>query len=47
MYRAGVPIIAGTDTMNPQCFPGLGIHDELAQLVDAGLSPLAALQAAT
>jgi imidazolonepropionase-like amidohydrolase len=33
--------------MNPQCFPGFGIHDELAQLVDAGLSPLAALQAAT
>jgi imidazolonepropionase-like amidohydrolase len=47
MYRAGVPILAGTDAMNPQCFPGFGIHDELAQLVDAGLSPLAALQAAT
>ena len=44
---AGVPILAGTDTMNPQCFPGFGIHDELALLVDAGLSPLAALQAAT
>ncbi len=47
MHRAGVPILAGTDTMNPQCFPGFGIHDELALLVDAGLSPLAALQAAT
>jgi len=47
MYRSGVPILAGTDTMNPQCFPGFGIHDELALLVDAGLSPLAALQAAT
>ena len=47
MYRAGVPILAGTDTMNPQCFPGFGIHDELALLIDAGLSPLAALQAAT
>jgi imidazolonepropionase-like amidohydrolase len=47
MYRAGVPILAGTDTMNPQCFPGFGIHDELALLVDAGLSPFAALQAAT
>jgi imidazolonepropionase-like amidohydrolase len=47
MYRAGVPILAGTDTMNPQCFPGFGIHDELALLVDAGLSSLAALQAAT
>ena len=47
MYRAGVPLLAGTDTMNPQCLPGFGIHDELALLVDAGLSPLAALQAAT
>ena len=47
MYQAGVPILAGTDTMNPGCFPGFGIHDELALLVEAGLSPLAALQAAT
>jgi imidazolonepropionase-like amidohydrolase len=47
MYKSGVPILAGTDTMNPQCFPGFGIHDELALLVDAGMSPLAALQAAT
>jgi len=46
-HRASLPILAGTDTMNPQCFPGFGIHDELALLVDAGLSPLAALQAAT
>jgi imidazolonepropionase-like amidohydrolase len=47
MYQSGVPILAGTDTMNPHCFPGFGIHDELALLVDAGMSPLAALQAAT
>jgi imidazolonepropionase-like amidohydrolase len=47
MNRAGVPILAGTDAMNPECFPGFSLHDELALLVDAGLSPLAALQAAT
>jgi len=47
MYRAGVPILAGTDAMNPNCFPGFSLHDELALLVDAGLPPLAALQAAT
>jgi imidazolonepropionase-like amidohydrolase len=47
MYRAGVRILAGTDSMNPQCYPGFGIHDELALLVDAGLPPLAALEAAT
>jgi imidazolonepropionase-like amidohydrolase len=47
MYKAGVPILAGTDAMNPRCFPGFSIHDELALLVEAGLPPLAALQAAT
>jgi imidazolonepropionase-like amidohydrolase len=47
MYRAGVPILAGTDTMNPGCSPGIGLHDELGLLVEAGLSPMAALQAAT
>jgi len=47
MYRAGVPLLAGTDTMNPQCFPGFSIHEELALLVDAGLPPMAALQTAT
>lgn len=47
MHRAGVSILAGTDTMNPQCFPGFGLHDELALLVEAGMSPMAALQAAT
>lgn len=47
MYRAGVPILAGTDDLNPRCFPGFSIHDELALLVDAGLPPLAALQTAT
>ncbi len=47
MYRAGVPLLAGTDTMNPHCFPGFGIHDELALLVEAGLPPLAAIQTAT
>ncbi|HLK66746.1 MAG TPA: amidohydrolase family protein [Bryobacteraceae bacterium] len=47
MYRAGVKLLAGSDALNPECFPGFGIHDELALLVDAGLPPLAALQIAT
>ncbi len=47
MNRAGVSLLAGTDAMNPECFPGFGIHDELALLVEAGLTPLEALQAAT
>jgi imidazolonepropionase-like amidohydrolase len=47
MQRAGVDILAGTDTGNPYCFPGFSLHDELGWLVDAGLTPMQALQAAT
>lgn len=48
LARAGVPILAGTDVADyPLLFPGFSLHDELARLVDAGLTPLAALQAAT
>ena len=47
LFRAGVPMLAGTDTGNPFCFPGFSLHDELALLVEAGLSTLGALQAAT
>ena len=47
MSRAGVPILAGTDTGNPFCFPGFSLHDELALLVIAGLTPVEALRSAT
>lgn len=47
MFHTGVPMMAGTDAMNPYCFPGFGLHDELALLVESGLTSLAALQAAT
>jgi imidazolonepropionase-like amidohydrolase len=47
MRRAGVDIIAGTDTPNPYVYPGFSLHDELALLVKAGLTPMEALQAAT
>ncbi len=47
MYRAGVPILAGTDFPNPYVYPGASLHDELALLVKAGLTPAAALRAAT
>jgi hypothetical protein len=47
LFRAGVPMLAGTDVGNPYCFPGFSLHDELALRVEAGVSPLAALQAAT
>jgi transposase InsO family protein len=47
MHRARVGFLAGTDTRNPYCFPGFSLHDELALLVQAGLTATEALQAAT
>ena len=47
MQRAGVGILAGSDTPFPFCVPGFSLHDELELLVAAGLSPLEALQSAT
>lgn len=47
MQLAGVGILAGTDTPFPFCVPGFSLHDELELLVEAGLSPLEALQSAT
>jgi len=49
MHRAGVPIMAGTDTawLDPFTYAGFSLHDELALLVRAGLTPAEALQAAT
>lgn len=44
---AGVPILAGTDAGNPGTAHGLSLHRELEMLVQAGLSPIAALTAAT
>jgi imidazolonepropionase-like amidohydrolase len=47
MHAAGVPLLAGTDPPVRGVFPGFSLHDELELLVQAGLRPLQALQAAT
>jgi imidazolonepropionase-like amidohydrolase len=49
LQQAGVLIFAGTDAgfLNSFDYPGIGLHDELALLVKAGLTPLQALQAST
>ncbi len=47
MRQADVPVLAGTDLGTTYLFPGFSLHDELALLVDAGLTPMQALQAAT
>lgn len=44
---AGVPIGAGTDTPIGRAIPGYSLHTELERLVDAGLTPLEAIEAAT
>jgi hypothetical protein len=47
MHRAGVRILAGTDSSIPYVIQGFSLHDELQWLVKAGLSPLEALRSAT
>jgi Amidohydrolase family len=44
---ADVGLLVGTDAMNTGVVPGFSAHDELADLVAAGLSPWEALHAAT
>jgi len=48
MHHAGVPYMAGTDAApGVYIMPGFSLHDELANLVEAGFTPMEALQAAT
>lgn len=46
-HASGVAVMAGSDSIDAYVTHGFGLHDELAQLVSAGLSPLQALRAAT
>lgn len=45
--EAGVTILAGTDVGNPGVVAGASLHGELELLVEAGLTPIEALEAAT
>jgi imidazolonepropionase-like amidohydrolase len=49
MHAAGVPVYAGSDAgpFNSYVYPGWSLHEELAALVEAGLTPLEALRSAT
>jgi imidazolonepropionase-like amidohydrolase len=47
LFDAGLLIAAGTDAPYPGVFQGEGLHHELELLVEAGLSPLDAITAAT
>ena len=47
LKNAGVKLLAGTDMPQAFVYPGFSLHDELELLVQAGLTPLEALRAAT
>ena len=47
MHRAGVRLLAGSDSLDRCVFPGSSLHYELRELVAAGLTPQEALQTAT
>jgi imidazolonepropionase-like amidohydrolase len=47
MHKAGVAIMAGSDFSDWALVPGVDLHNELALLVEAGFTPMEALQAAT
>jgi imidazolonepropionase-like amidohydrolase len=49
MHRAGVPLLAGSDFTEASVgvLPGADLHQDLAFMVEAGLTPLEAIQTAT
>jgi hypothetical protein len=47
LFRSGVSLLVGTDAPVAFCPPGFAIHQELALLVESGVTPAAALQMAT
>jgi imidazolonepropionase-like amidohydrolase len=47
LHHAGVPLLVGSDSLDPFVFPGESLHKELAELVRAGLTAGEALRAAT
>src|SRR5262249_2214833 len=46
-WRAGVPLVTGSDAGNPLVVHGPTVHREMQLWVDAGIPPAVALQAAT
>ncbi len=47
VLKAGLPMVAGTDTYGRYLVPGFSLHAELATYVAEGMTPLQALQSAT
>ena len=47
LHHAGIPLLVGSDSLDAFVIPGESLHRELVELVRAGLTPAAALSAAT
>lgn len=47
LVDAGVPVLAGSDALNPTILPGKGLWQELLEIEAAGLSPYRTLRTAT
>jgi hypothetical protein len=48
MHAAGIPLMPGTDLAAPLMYPGMSLHDELADFVERlGMTPIEALRSAT
>ena len=47
LYKAGVPLITGTDVMNPYCYPGYSLHREFELLSECGIPNADILKMAT
>jgi hypothetical protein len=48
LHEAGLPILSGTDFMEPFLFPGSSLHEELVEMVkQVGMTPHEVLQGAT
>jgi imidazolonepropionase-like amidohydrolase len=47
LWRAGVPLMAGSDSPEFFVVQGFSLHDELEMFVRSGLTPFASLQTAT
>jgi imidazolonepropionase-like amidohydrolase len=47
MHKAGVSILAGTDSLDTHNVTGIALATELALLVRSGFTPMEALQSAT
>lgn len=47
LYRNGVPLLVGTDAINPCVYPGFSIHKELRLMRDCGIPDAEVLRMAT